>query len=189
MRKALFYAAAAAAAAVLIALFRVWSKWRKNRRQSAEISHLTRRNEALNEALRDSHAKEPVQSGPEGPLEISWDDKAVHRSAGADASLMIELVELSAYSRRKYVFRADRPISIGSGPDNQMVLAREGVAAKHCEIRMAGKAACVRSMPQVQTILMRKKTAVRVGTEGIYLNNGDRIRLGASDIQFRLFKT
>lgn len=184
----LFYAIAAAAAAALIAALRAWSKWRKDRKKSAEISHITRRNEALNEALRDPYAKEPVQSGPEGPLEISWDDKAVHQSAATGSPLMIELIELSTYSRRKYVFRADRPISIGSGPGNQMVLQREGVAEKHCEIRMVGKRACVRSTSRAQTSLKRKKTVVLVGTEGIYLNNGDHIQLGASEIQFRLFK-
>lgn len=186
--KPLYYVIAAVAAIVLIAALRTWSKWRKSRKQSAEISHITRRNEALNEALRDPHAKEPVQSGPEGPLEISWDDKAVHQNAAANSSLMIELIEFSTYSRRKYVFRANRPISIGSGPSNQLVLPREGVAEKHCEIHMAGKKACVRSLPQVQTFLLRKKNVVRVGTEGIYLNNGDRIQLGTSEVQFRLFK-
>lgn len=184
----LLYAIAAAAAIALIAALRAWSKWRKNRRKSAEMSHITRRNEALNEALRDPYAKEPVQSGPEGPLEICWDDKAVHQSAAADSSLMIELIELSAYSRRKYVFRANRPVFIGSGPNNQMVIPREGVAEKHCEIRMAGKRACVRSVSRAQTSLKRKKTVVLVGTEGIYLNNGDHIQLGTSEIQFRLFK-
>lgn len=184
----LFYAIAAAATIGLIVVLRTWSKWRKKRRKSEEMSHITRRNEALNEALRDPSAKEPVQSGPEGPLEISWDDKAVHQSAAAGSALMIELIELSTYSRRKYVFRADRPISIGSGPNNQMVLPREGVAEKHCEIRMAGKRACVRSVSRAQTSLKRKKNVVLVGTEGIYLNNGDHLQLGTSEIQFRLFK-
>lgn len=184
----LFYTIAAAVTIGLIAALRAWSKWRKGRRKSAEMSHITRRNEALNEALRDPSAKEPIRSGPEGPLEVSWDDKAVHQSAATASVLMIELIELSTYSRRKYVFRADRPISIGSGPDNQMVLPRDGVAEKHCEIRMAGKRACVRSLSQAQTSLKRKKTVVLVGTEGIYLNNGDHIQLGVSEVQFRLFK-
>lgn len=184
----LFYATAAALAIGLIAALRTWSKWRKERKKSAEMSHITRRNEALNEALRDPSAKGPVQSRPEGPLEISWDDKAVHQSAAADSALMIELIELSTYSRRKYVFRADRPISIGSGPNNQLVLPRDGVAENHCEIRMVGKRACVRSMSRGQTSLKRKKTVVLVGTEGVYLNNEDHIQLGTSEIQFRLFK-
>ena len=184
----LFYAIAAAAVVGLIAGLCAWSRWRKERRKSAEMSHITRRNEALNEALRDPSAKEPIQGGPEGPLEITWDDKAVYQSAAAGSALMIELIELSTYSRRKYVFRADRPIFIGSGPDNQLVLPRAGVAEKHCEIRMAGKLAFVRSTSRAQTSLKRKKTVVLVGMEGIYLNNGDHIQLGASEIQFRLFK-
>lgn len=184
----LFYAIAAMVVVGLIVVLRTWTKWRKDRKKSAEMSHITRRNEALNEALRDPSAKEPVQSGPEGPLEISWDDKAVRQSAAADSSQMVELIELSTYSRRRYVFRAECPISIGSGPNNQMVLPREGVAEKHCEIRMAGKRAYVRSTSRAQTSLKRKKTVVLVGSEGIYLNNGDHLQLGTSEVQFRLFK-
>lgn len=183
----LVYVIAAAGALALITVLRAWSRWRKERKRSAEISQITRRNRALNEALRDPSARESVQSGPEGPLEISWDDKAVHQIAGG-SSLMIELIELSAYSRRKYVFRADRPISIGSDPDNQIVLPQDGVAEKHCEIRMAGKRACVRSTSRAQTTLKRKKSIVLVGADGIYLNNGDHILLGVAEIQFRLFK-
>ena len=72
----LFYTIVAAVAIGLIAALRAWSRWRKDRRKSAEMSHITWRNKALNEALRDPSAKELVQSGPEGPLEISWDEAA-----------------------------------------------------------------------------------------------------------------
>jgi len=186
--KPYIYVIAVVAGVALVAVLRAWSKWRKDKKKLEEMSHITRRNDALNEALRDPYAKEPVQSGPEGPLEISWDDRAVNPGAPAGASLLVELIELSTYSRRKYVFHADQPISIGSGDGNQLVLAHDGVADRHCEIRLIGKRPCIRSTSRAQTVLKRKKTTVLVGTDGIYLNNGDHIQLGTSEIQFRLFK-
>lgn len=183
LKNPLFYAALAAALGLLYA----WSKWRKSRRQMEEMSRIKRRDEALNEALRDPLAKEAVRSAREGPMEISWDDKAVNERGGG-ALLLIELIELSAYSRRKYVFHADTPITIGSGEGNRMVLPREGVAAQHCEIWLDGKRPCVRSAGDAKTILLRKKASALIGTDGVYLNNGDCLQLGVSKIQFRMFK-
>ena len=101
---------------------------------------------------------------------------------------MVELTELSAYSRRKYVFRGEQAVTVGSGGDNSLVLARDGVAERHCEVRMIGKDFCVRSLSTARTVLIRGKKSFLVGTEGVYLNDGDHIQLGTAEIQFRKFK-
>lgn len=182
------YILAAAAVFTLIIFCVVWSGRRKKRKQFEEISQIKRRNEALNEALRNPHMAQEERPGSEGPMEISWDDKAVNQRGIAGPSLLIELTELSAYSRRKYVFRGEQCVTIGSGSNNLMSLARDGVAEKHCEIRPVGKRFCVRSLSEAKTVLIRNKKSVLVGTEGIYLNNGDRIQMGIAEIQFRTFK-
>lgn len=176
----------AAAAAIFVVVLRLALRRRKRRKQFEEIAQLKQRDEALNEALRNPRMN-TGSAGTKGPIEVSWDDKAV-RAPGAASGAMVELIELSAYSRRKYIFRTDQPITIGSGKDNQLVLCREGVEARHCEIRMNGKKPCVRSLAGAKTVLIRKKTSVLVSTEGVYLNNGDHIQLGESELQFRLFK-
>lgn len=181
------YILAAAAGVVLAAGLIIWTRWRKKRRQFEEISQIKRRNDALNEALRSSHT-EPGSPAPEGPMAISWDDKAVNRRGGGSPSLMVELTELSAYSRRKYVFRGEQAVTVGSGGDNSLVLARDGVAERHCEVRMIGKDFCVRSLSTARTVLIRGKKSFLVGTEGVYLNDGDHIQLGTAEIQFRKFK-
>lgn len=177
----------ATAAAIFVIILRLVLRRRRWRKQFEEIAQLKQRDEALNEALRN-----PLMSagsvGTKGPIEVSWDDKAVRGPGSASDGVMVELIELSAYSRRKYIFRANQPITIGSGKDNQLVLCREGVEGQHCEIRMNGKKPCVRSMAGVKTVLIRKKMSVLVSTEGVYLNNGDHIQLGESELQFRLFK-
>lgn len=179
-------AALIAAAVSLLVLLRVFLRRRSRRKQLEEISQLRRRDEALTEALRNPQM-DAGPSGAKGPIEISWDDKAVREQA-PPAALMFELVELSAYSRRKYVFRADQPVTIGSGEGSRLVLCRDGVAASHCEIRMNGSQACVRSLSEAKTVLIRGKTSALVSAGGVYLNNGDRIQVGESEILFKLFK-
>lgn len=178
----------AAATATFVVALRLLLRRRKRRKQFEEIARLKQRDEALNEALRNPRMDAGRPTGIKGPIEVSWDDKAVRGPGAASGGAMVELIELSAYSRRKYIFHTDQPITIGSGKDNQLVLCREGVEVRHCEIRMNGKKPCVRSMAGAKTVLIRKKTSVLVSTEGVYLNNGDHIQLGEAELQFRLFK-
>lgn len=186
MRQKILIAALAVTVVVVFVVLRVLLRRRSRRKRYEEMSQLKRRDEALNEALRNPQM-DAAPVGSKGPIEISWDDKAVREQAPS-VSLMMELVELSTYSRRKYVFRADQPVTVGSGADNLLVLCREGIAETHCEIRMNGERPCVRSLSDAKTVLRRGKTSVLVSADGVYLNNGDRIQLGTSEIQFKLFK-
>ena len=161
-------------------------KRRKQRKNEEELTHLKRRDEALSDALRNPLEPRAPRAGEEA-MEIIWDEKSVMTEKG-ESALMAELIELSGYSRRKYVFQMDRPIDIGSAPDNRLSLPREGVSKRHCEIFLNGVEACVRSAPGAKTILRRKRKSVQVGQDGVYLKNGDSLRLGAVEIQFRLFK-
>lgn len=170
---------------LLIAVIYLLSKRRKRKREFEEMSQYKRRDEALVAALRNPRVKK--ERGPEGPMEISWGDKAVGEREKKHASPMVELVELSAYSRKKFVFQLVRPVRIGSGKGNQMELFHEGVEEAHCEIFLSGEKACVRSIDGARTILKRGKTNALIGSSGVYLNNGDQIQLGNTEIQIRLF--
>ena len=127
----------------------------------------------------------PVRTGP---MEVIWDENAADSGAKKTPVLMMQLVEHSTYARRTYVFPADTPVSVGSGPENRLLLSRDGVAERHCLIFMNGSRPCVRSLSGADTTVKRGKEIARVGEGGVYLNNGDRIQLGAAAIQFRLFK-
>lgn len=171
---------------LLFIVFRFFSKRRKVKREFEEMSQYKRRNEALVEALRNPQMKK--ETGPEGPMEISWDDKAVSEKRRKHVSTMVELVELSAYSRKKFVFRLGQPIHIGSGKGNQMEILREGVAESHCEIFLNGDKTCARSLSEAKTILKRGKTSALISQAGVYLKSGDLIQLGTAEIQIRIFK-
>lgn len=172
---------------LLAVMYCLHSKKKKALRKFQEMSQIKQRDEALNEALRNPQVKE-ARGGPERPMEIQWDDKAVREKGKKGESRMAELVELSAYSRRRYVYRMDQPIRIGSGKENQMELPRDGVAEAHCEIFLQGGRACVRTLPGAKTLLKRGKESALISANGIYLKNGDHIQLGSAEIQFRMFK-
>lgn len=171
--------------AAAVILFSAWFRYRKRHARSEELSQLKRRDDALNAALRNPQMDSTGASSVSPPIEISWDSEVVKRGQG---SPMIELVELSDYSRRKYVFRAGAPIAIGRSKENQLSLCREGVEEVHCEIFLHGDRPCVRSCSRARTILVRKKTRALVSTSGVYLNSGDHICLGVAELQFKLLK-
>lgn len=169
--------------AVFLLLF--LSRRRKRKKQSEELAQLKRRDEALADALRNPQAEKKAMS--EGPMEITWDDQAIKAGSG-EVSPMVELVELATYSRRKYVYRLDGPIRIGSGKSNQLELLRDGVEREHCELFLRGQKVCLRSMPGARTVLKRGKTSALVSTDGVYLKNGDHIQIGSTEISFRQFR-
>ncbi len=174
-------------AVILLLVLRPVLKRKKLREQEKEMSLLQKRNEALNETLRNPKMK-AAENTSVGPMEIQWDEKALDLQRTGRTSVMVELVEFSTYSRRKYLFSAEQPIHIGSGTENQLVLPREGVAARHCEIFAINGAMAVKAVAGAKAVLARGKTSAVISSEGILLNNGDHIRMGTADVQFRCFK-
>lgn len=172
---------------LLIFLFRYIIKSRKISQKQREMSLLQRRNEMLNETLRNPQIK-IVGHAMTGPVEVQWDEKAIEHSQNQNISMMIELVEFSTYSRRKYIFPADQIINVGSGANNQLVLMREGVASSHCAFVTTDGVVTVRSMPGQKTVLIHGKVSALVGEDGVFLRDGDHIRIGEADIQFRCFR-
>lgn len=175
---------------LLLVLWRILADNRKKQRQFEEMSQRRRQSDALTEALRNPLMKESDETR-DRPMEIRWEEKATggrQKRSKKDAEMMAELVELSTYSRRKYVFRMDDPIRIGNGKGNQMEIPREGVAARHCEIFLDGKKPCLRCVGNEKTVLKRGKISALVGSDGVYLNNGDHILIGTAEILFKSFK-
>lgn len=173
--------------ALLFLLWTVHSKRKKRRKQQEEMRQLQRRNEALNEALRNPRLEKKA-AGHSGPMKIAWDEQAADSGEKHRVALMMELVERSAYARRTYVFPAGEPVSVGSGGDNVLLLSRDGVAENHCIFFLRGKKPCVRTVSGAKATLTRGRETAIVSEGGIYLNNEDIIHFGSTEIQFRLFK-
>ena len=176
-----------AVAAVIVAL-RIVMRRRKKRNDEREMSRVHRRNEALADALDNPMAKGEREQRPEGPMEISWSDKAENENTQSSDGQIFELTELSEYSRKKYVFKADKSVTIGSGNDNRMVIFRDGVAERHCVIATVNGKPCVRAARGEQAVLHRGKKTALISENGLFLNSGDKIELGGAVVQFKAFR-
>ena len=178
------------AAALLVFLLRRLLRYRKARKKETELAMQQHRNEALTRALQNPMAKTPSKPPASNPLEIRWDEKpkAERRAGTKGASRMIELTELTDCSRRKYLFRADQTVRIGSGDQNELVLFRDGVEPQHCVIRLAGSKPCVYAVPGARSQLHRGKKLAAIDENGVYLNNADLLELGSARLAFRMYK-
>jgi len=181
-----YYFCAAVLVILLLIGFMFYLRWKKRRKKQQEITRIQQRDEALNAALRNPHMHDGHSEVSAPPVEIHWDDKVTGKQRSA--MQMFELVELSDYSRRKYVFPATHSIQIGSGATNQLVLSKRGVAQTHCEIFLMDSKPCVRSMSSAPAILKRGKATAEISSTGVYLRNRDQIQLGSTELQFRMFR-
>ena len=174
---------------LLIILLHQLRKRKKQRTKLEELAYIKRRDEALNDALRNpvmgASARRDIN---EKPLEVKWEEKVVYNGRNSGPVPMIELTELTEYARRKFVFRLDQLITLGSAPDSTLVLAKEGVAPVHCEIFAAGNRVCARARSGVNILLRRKNRQTLVGTEGVLLLDGDEIRMGTAALEVRIFR-
>ncbi len=179
--------AAISVVAIIVLLRVVARKWKRHKKELA-MSKLHRQNEALAEALGNPMSKGKSLERAGGPLEISWDAKAVNENIQTYSGLMFEITELAAYSRKKYIFRADKPVTIGSNENNQLAIFKDGVAGRHCVIELSKGKPCVRAIQGERVTLCRGKKTATINEYGSFLNNGDKIELGSAVIQFRAFK-
>jgi hypothetical protein len=92
---------------------------------------------------------------------------------------MVQLVENTEFSSRKFIFNLSGIIRIGSGLiDNDIVVANGGIEEHQCEIFLAQKKVYVRNMGHyARTIVKRKKRKIIVDNRGIRIVTGDKIIL------------
>ena len=180
----LFWAVPALA---LLAALAVLAGWRRRRRELAELSGRKRRDEALSQALGNPRRRQAPR-GAERPVDVRWESRASGKTGRDGAFPLVELVEVSAYSDKRYLYRLDEPVQVGSGEGSRLELHGEGVAPRHCEIFQKDGKACVRSFPGAQVRLCRGRASAVVGREGAYLNSGDRLSVGTVELRFRMLK-
>ena len=172
---------------IILAVHQV-RKRKKQRIKLEELAYLKRRDEALSDSLRNPMMGDAGRRDiDEKPMEVRWEDKVVHNGRSSGPVQMIELTELTEYARKKYLFRLDQLLTLGSAKTNTLVLPRDGVAPVHCEIFSGRGRVVIRSRAGVNTLLQRKKKQALVGTEGVFLQDKDQIRLGSALLEVRIF--
>lgn len=143
------------------------------------------RDENLNHVILNNYRQKKGDKVAHKPYDVDY-------GSGADASdvvlddgkgvcqLMVQLVERTELSMRKFVLNPAHGIQIGSNlNDNDIVVFSGEIAAHQCEIFSAGGKVYVRNLENNnKTIVRRRKERVIVNERGIRLLTGDCILLG-----------
>lgn len=193
------------AAALVIVSFLLYflKKYMNHRRKKKEIAMAAAdrmRDENLNHIILNSYADRRDGREVYMPYDVDYggSDKNGGRkgnqmdvSAGKQGQLMVQLVEKTKLSTRKFVLNPERGIRIGSNAqDNDISVLSEGIAPRQCEIFAVGGKIYIRDMGEgSRTILKRKKERVIVDGKGIRLLSGDSISFGGATYDIAIIKS
>lgn len=182
-----------AAAGVLILFTYFLKKYMKYRGKKKEIAIAAAdrmRDENLNHVILNGCADKKSKKEVYMPYDVDYgsqDKSGRKRDSLVDTSfakrhgqLMLQLIEKTELSTRKFVLNPAKGIQIGSDmQDNDISVVSEGVSPHQCEIFLAGGNVYVRNADKGnRTLIKRKKERAIVDDKGIRLLSGDSILLG-----------
>lgn len=173
---------------LLIFFLKKFMKHREKKKEIALAAADRVRDENLNNIILNSHADRSNSKEVYKPYDVDYSqDKAGREKrdrtdifAGKQGQPMIQLIEKTELSTRKFVLNPAKIIRIGSDlQNNDISVLSEGVEPHQCEIFAAGGNVYIRNTGEkTRTIIKRKKQQAIADNKGIRLLSGDRILLG-----------
>lgn len=175
---------------VLLGMGIVFLKWFV--RQNQKNRELTRaaadkvRDENLNNAILNHCARGETKEVYK-PYDVDYSnmnddaDKSIREfPKESEVHTMIQLVEKTELSTRKFMLNPAQKIRIGSElHDNDISVLAEGISLHQCEIFSVRNRVYLRSLsPENKTIIRRKKIQAIVDEKGVRLLSNDIIILG-----------
>lgn len=170
-----------------LALFKYFMQRRTRKKELHRAAADRARDENLNQVILNvQHFKEENKS-MKSPYEVDYGNGSREKSKRENAEspkgkmpTMIQLIENTELSTRKFVLNPAKGISIGSGlTDNDIVVSGSNIEEYQCEIFLAqGKIYIRNTGNKERTIIRRKKEQVIVDRKGIRLLTGDVILIG-----------
>lgn len=163
--------------------------WRKGK-EKKELQRLVAdkmRDEKLNSIILNNYESDENKKQVSVPYDVdygnasqSFKGEKKHKDEAKEHGLMVQLIENTELSSRKFVLNPENVIRIGSGlENNDIVVASGDISYIQCEIFKAGEKIYVRNKGnQVRTVIKRKRQKAIVDNRGIGLMSGDRIILG-----------
>lgn len=175
------------AAFILVLLTRWVKRFLRRRAQKKEIDLAAAhrlRDENLNQIILNNHTGGVENREIYKPYDVDYNGEG---SGGFDnmnikaRQTMIQLVEHTRLSTRKYVLNPAKKIRIGSDlQGNEISVVENEVAPHQCEIFEAqGKVYIRHTGGNTQTIIRRKRQSAIADKRGIRLHSGDRIEIGS----------
>lgn len=170
---------------LIILLKKVIRKKQKNKelRQAAEDKL---RDENLNNVILNSHAESKHLRGVHVPYDVDYSNPRGDNKNHSDHSkkenghVMLQLVEKTELSTRKFMLNPAKKIYIGSDlQNNDIAVLDENISLRQCEIFAVKDKIYIRNLShENQTILRRKKEQAIVDEKGLRMLSGDNIILG-----------
>lgn len=157
----------------------------KELRQAAEDKL---RDENLNNVILNNHTGSNRPREVHVPYDVDYSNTGGESSKShsnnnkrKDGHVMLQLVEKTELSTRKFMLNPNKKIRIGSDlQDNDISVLSEGVSPHQCEIFSVGDKIYIRNLShENQTILKRKKEQAIVDEKGLRLLSNDKIILGS----------
>lgn len=171
-----------------ITLIRKFMQKKQKSRELRQAAEDKLRDENLNNVILNNHigSNRPREvhvpydvdySNPGGDNNKSLSDNSKRK----DGHVMLQLVEKTDLSTRKFMLNPIKKIRIGSDlQDNDISVLSEGVSPYQCEIFSVSDKIYIKNLShENQTILKRKKEQAIVDEKGLRLLSNDKIILGS----------
>lgn len=177
-------------AVVLLVSFILMKHLIKRRTRNKELHQAAAdraRDENLNQVILNRNYPKEDNKLAKKPYEVDYENGSQEKSKGRNTEsskgkipIMVQLVENTELSTRKFVLNPAKGIRIGSGlTDNDIMISGNGIEEHQCEIFVAQEKIYIRNMgSRERTIVRRKKEQVIADGKGIRLLTGDIILLG-----------
>lgn len=185
----LFFTAAVLALFLLLFFLKKFMKFREKKKEITQAAADRIRDENLNSIILNSHTATDGNKEIYKPYDVDYSSKdkgGHHKGCSQDAlarkngAPMLQLVEKTELSTRKFILNPAKRIRIGSDlQDNEISVLAQGVVPHHCEIFAAGGGVYIKNTGEgTRTIIRRRKEQAIVDNNGIRLQTGDCILLG-----------
>lgn len=190
----------AVALIVVICLF-ILIKKNKVKKEKALLANDKMREEALDKLLFNQEVslkKEEPETFAAVPINVNYDVNAVDKSKtkvsgkkNKSKKMMLQVIEKSELSVRKYMFDPKKSIFIGSkNGKNHIVNSSATVDDRQCEIKGMQEKVYVRNLGHpAKVILNRGKQCAYIEQNYIELKNGDVISMANTSYQIDIIIT
>lgn len=195
----LFILLAAGILALFIFFLKKLMKYREKKKEITTAAQDRMRDDNLNHIILNSYSDKDKNKEVYMPYEVDYGSqdkngkKKENRADtfdGGHGELMLQLIEKTELSTRKFVLNPAKGIRIGSDmQDNDIPVVSKGVAPHQCEIFAAGGRVYIRNMGEGnRTLIKRKKERAIVDHKGIRLLSGDSILVGSISYDITIIK-
>lgn len=171
-----------------IILIKKFMRQKQKNKELMQAAEDKLRDENLNNVILNKHIGSSPLREVHTPYDVDYSNSGGEghknhsdNSKRKNSHIMLQLIEKTKLSTRKFMLNPIKTIRIGSDlQDNDITVLAEGVSPHQCEIFSVGDKIFIRNLSGGnQTILKRKKEQAIVDEKGLRLLSDDKIFVGS----------